>query len=194
MLEELVRKSRSFRRFHQDHVVSREDLVSLVELARFCPSGANIQPLKFLPVVGGSADKKVFPHLKWAGYLEDWDGPVQGEHPSAYILILLDTKISTNPFVDHGIMAQTILLGAVERGLGGCMLLAFDRKAVAEGLGIPERYEPLLVVALGKPRETVLLEDVKDGEIRYYRDERSVHHVPKRVMSDLILDLSGETN
>jgi nitroreductase len=189
MLKELVRRSRSFRRFDQSRRISNEEMRTLVELARFCPSGANIQPLKFICINDERADEKIFPNLKWAGYLKDWDGPVEGEHPSAFIVIVLDREISSNPFVDHGIMAQTILLGATEMGLGGCMLLAFDKEEVRAGLEIPERYDPLLVVALGKPVEKVVIEDAHENEIEYYRDESKVHHVPKRPLDDLILKM-----
>jgi nitroreductase len=130
----------------------------------------------------------IFPHTRWAGYLKDWDGPVEGERPAAYILILGDTDIRASFGCDHGIAAQSIMLGATERGLGGCMLGAIDRRGLRESLDIPERYDILLALALGVPKETVVLEEVgPDNDIKYYRDEDEVHHVPKRLLEDLVL-------
>ena len=124
--------------------------------------------------------------------MRSWSGPAEGERPSAYIVILGDTEISKSFGCDHGIAAQSIMLGATERGLGGCMIGSIKKNALRETLEIPERYEIQLVLALGKPAETVVLEDVgPDGDIKYYRDEADVHHVPKRSLDDLILRASG---
>ena len=120
--------------------------------------------------------------------MRSWSGPAEGERPSAYIVILGDTEISKSVGCDHGIAAQSIMLGATERGLGGCMIGSIKRDALRETLEIPERYEIQLVLALGKPAETVVLEDVgPDGDIKYYRDDQGVHHVPKRPLDELIL-------
>ena len=120
--------------------------------------------------------------------MRSWSGPAEGERPSAYIVILGDTEISKSSGCDHGIAAQSIMLGATERGLGGCMIGSIKRDALRETLEIPERYEIQLVLALGKPAETVVLEDVgPDGDIKYYRDDEDVHHVPKRPLDELIL-------
>jgi nitroreductase len=188
-LKELVTSNRSYRRFHGDHKIEKEDLADLVELARLSASGANRQPLKFLLSYEKKTNDIIFPKLGWAGYLTDWDGPIEEERPSAYIVILGDTTISTNYFVDHGIMAQSMLLGASEKGLGGCMLLSIKKDELRSDLKIPDHLEIVLVVALGKPKEKVVLEDVVDDDIRYYRDDNGVHHVPKRSLQDLIFDL-----
>jgi len=187
-IRELVMKNRSCRRFKEDRRITEKDLLDLIELARFSASGANRQPLKFILSHDRETKNLIFPKLAWAGYLTDWDGPVEGERPSAYIVILLDTEISSNPFVDHGIMAQSMLLGATERGLGGCMLMAIDRDALRKDLSIPERYEILMVVALGEPAEKIVLEDLKGDDIRYYRDDDDIHHVPKRPISELVIN------
>ncbi len=193
MLKELVRKNRSYRRFHQDAPVEMETLRELIELARFSASGANRQPLKFVLSCDPETNADIFPHTRWAGYLQDWPGPAEGERPAAYVLILGDTAIAKSFGCDHGIAAQSIMLGATELGLGGCMLGALDREALRRTLDIPERYEILLALALGKPKEVVLLEDVgPDGGIKYYRDEEGTHHVPKRTLEALILQEYGE--
>ena len=192
MLEELIRKNRSYRRFDQQESVSMETLRAVVNLARLSASGANLQPLKYMLVSDPKTNEIVFPHTRWAGYLEDWDGPAEGERPAAYIIILGDTEISPSFGVDHGIAAQSIMLGATERGLGGCILGALDREGLRDALSIPERYEILLALALGKPKESVTLEEVgPSGDITYYRDEEGVHHVPKRSLEDLILQEHG---
>jgi len=189
MLEDLIRQTRSYRRFNQSEALSGEALRSLVELARLSASGANLQPLKYILVSEEKMNSKVFPHTRWAGYLNDWDGPVEGERPAAYIIILGDREIRNSVGCDHGIAAQSIMLGATERGLGGCILGALDRKGLRSVFDLPERYEILLALALGKPNENVVLEAVgADGDIKYYRDEEDVHHVPKRSLDDVILE------
>jgi len=188
MLEDLVRKNRSYRRFHQDVPVDIETLRALVNLARLSASGSNLQPLKYILSCQPQTNARIFPHTRWAGYLKDWSGPAEGERPSAYIVILGDTEIRKSFGCDHGIAAQSIMLGATERGLGGCMIGSVDHTGLRKALDISEQYEILLVLALGRPKETVVLEEVgPDGDIRYYRDAEGVHHVPKRSLDELIL-------
>jgi nitroreductase len=187
--QNLIVKNRSYRRFHQNVAVTAHQLRDLVNLARLSASGGNKQPLKYVLSWTPEKNARIFPCLHWAGYLKDWGGPVEGERPSAYILILCDRAVAQGPGCDHGIAAQSIMLGAVEMGLGGCMLGAVDRENLREALAIPETFDIALVLAIGKPRETVLLEPLKDGKVEYWRDERGFHHVPKRALSELILDL-----
>jgi nitroreductase len=190
MFSELVLKNRTRRRFFQDVPVSCETLKELVDLARLTPSSRNMQFLKYILSCQPEKNAVIFKHLAWAGYLKEWGGPVEGERPSAYIIILGDLGLSSTFVVDQGIVAQTILLGAVEKGLGGCMFSSINRKELAKDLQIPEQYEILLVIALGKPREEVVVDPVgPDGSIKYWRDEQQVHHVPKRALQDIILDL-----
>ena len=160
MLRELIERNRSYRRFHQNVAVDRGTLEELVDLARLSPSAANRQPLKFVLSAEPVKNAAIFPHLAWAGYLADWPGPVEGERPSAYIVILGDKEISPSFGCDHGIVAQSMLLGAVERGLGGCMIGSIQRDKLGRVLAIPAPYEILLVLALGRPKETVVLETV----------------------------------
>jgi len=188
MIKELVLKNRSYRRFYQEEKIDEETLRELVDLARCSASGANRQPLKYMLSFNTEKNAKIFQCLHWAGALKDWPGPVEGEKPSAYIVILCDTDISKNAGCDHGIAAQSILLGATDKGFGGCMLGAVDRNDLRKAFSIPERYEILLVVALGKPKEKVVLETIEaNGDITYYRDSGSVHHVPKRKLEDIII-------
>ncbi len=190
MIEDLVRKTRSYRRFFEDHAVRTETLRDLVDLARLSASAANLQPLKYILSNQKGRNAIIFPKLKWAGYLKDWDGPEEGERPSAYIIVLGDKQISSSFGCDHGIASQNVLLGATHMGLGGCIVGSVDRKRLREELKIPERYEILHVIALGKPKEKVMIETVgADGDIKYWRDESGVHHVPKRTLEEIILSL-----
>ncbi len=191
MLKDLIQKNRSYRRFYQETPIDRRQLLEWVDLARFSGSGANLQSLKYILSFDGKKNAKIFPLLKWAGYLKDWDGPVEGERPSAYIVMLSDKEIRLNfSSCDQGIACQSILLGATEAGFGGCIINSVDTEAQRSVLHIPDRFEIVTVIALGKPKETVVIEDLgKSGDIKYYRDADGVHHVPKRKLEDLIVDL-----
>jgi nitroreductase len=188
MIKDLITKNRSYRRFHQEVPVEDQTLRELIDLARLSPSGANLQPLKYILSCDSQKNALIFPHLAWAGYLKDWPGPTEGERPSAYIIILGDTQIRQAGGCDHGIAAQSILLGATEKGLGGCIIASVQREQLRQALSIPDRYEILLVLALGKPRVKVVIENVKpDGDIKYWRDSEDIHHVPKRPLDDIIV-------
>jgi nitroreductase len=188
VIHELVMRNRSCRRFDETFLVEKETLEKLVDLARLSPSAANRQPLRYLLSCDPDSNAKIFPHLVWAGYLKDWSGPSRGERPTAYILILSDTEIGDAYGCDHGIAAQSILLGATERGLAGCMIGSIKRDALRAALEIPSRYEIQLVIALGKAGEQIVIEQVgTDGDVKYWRDEDGIHHVPKRRIEDVIL-------
>jgi len=188
MIRDLIEKNRSCRRFDENVPVSRETLRELVDLARLSASASNLQPLKYILSSDPERNALMFPCLAWAGYLTDWPGPSQGERPSAYIVMLGDTEITSSFGCDHGIAAQSILLGAVERGLAGCMIASIQREGLRQALAIAPRYEILLVIALGAPREEVVLEAVgPSGDIRYWRGPDGVHHVPKRSLDEIVL-------
>jgi len=187
MLKDLILTNRSYRRFYQNHKISTEELRDLVELARLSASGRNLQPLKYYLSADEETNQKVFSTLAWAGYLKEWNGPKEGERPTGYIIILGDTRLTKNYFCDHGIAAQSMLLGAVEKELGGCIFASIQREKLKQLLNIEEYFEVLLVIALGKPKEEVVVEEVQNGEIKYYRDENQVHHVPKRSLDELII-------
>jgi nitroreductase len=188
MIEDLVKANRSCRRFYQEEGLSLDTLRWLVNLARMSASAANLQPLKYILANDRQKNAAIFSCLAWAGYLKDWPGPPEGERPAAYVVIMGDKEISKDFGCDHGIAAQTILLGAREKGLAGCMLGSIQRDRLRELLHLPEKYEILLVIALGQPKEEVVLEQVAPGEsIKYWRDERGVHHVPKRRLKDIII-------
>ena len=194
MISDLIRKNRSCRRFYQDFAVGRDTLEGLVNLARLSASAANRQPLKYILSGKPETNAAIFPCLTWAGYLKDWPGPDEGERPSAYIVMLADTRISRKIDCDHGIAAQSILLGAREAGLAGCIIALVDRKRLCERLGIPAVLKILLVIAIGKPREVAVIETIgPDDGIQYWRDKKGVHHVPKRKLADIIVDCTAYT-
>ncbi len=188
MLEKLLLKNRSYRRFHQDEKISDSTLKKLVNYTRLCPSSGNFQPLKYYLSNTKENNEKIFSTVSWAGRLKNWNGPEEGEKPSAYIIILGDKNILKSFSIDPGIVAQTILLGAAESGLGGCMLGSIKKKILREKLSLSEQYEILLVVALGKPSEQVIIEETIEGkDVGYWRDEQDIHHVPKRKLEEIIV-------
>lgn len=192
-VKNLVMNNRTYRRFYQDFSIERGVLEELIDLARLSSCGANLQSLKYVLSHEPGKNKVIFDHLRWAGYLTDWPGPEEGERPSAYILILGDRDISKNFYWDHGIAAQSILLGACEKGLGGCMFASTDKEGLKSKLNIPDRFEILIVIALGKPKEVVVLEEINNGEsIKYWRDVNGVHHVPKRKLEDIIINTAND--
>ncbi|MBW1809299.1 MAG: nitroreductase family protein [Deltaproteobacteria bacterium] len=188
MLPDLVRKSRSVRKFNQAAAVSIDTLRSLVDLARLSPSSANRQTLKFFLSAEQKRNQLIFSQLAWAGYLPDWKGPLEGERPAAYILMLNDEELGPLKEVDAGIALQSMLLGANYAGLGSCILGSIDRVKLQTSLELPKRFRILFVLALGEPAEQVAVEPIgDDGSIRYWRDQQNLFHVPKRSLEEIIV-------
>ncbi|HER25408.1 MAG TPA: nitroreductase family protein [Candidatus Atribacteria bacterium] len=189
MLKDLIKKNRTYRRYDENFEIKRNVLEELVDLARLSASASNRQPLKYILSCEKNKNDLIFPTLAWAGYLKDWPGPAEGERPSAYIVMLNDTEIIKNYWCDPGIAAQSILLGATEKGLGGCIFASVKKDELRSALKIDEKYDILYVLSIGKPKEKVVLETVgADGDIKYWRDSQSVHHVPKRPLEEIIID------
>lgn len=192
MLRDLVLENRSYRSFDEKYPITKEMLTAWVDNARLTPSAVNLQPLKYRLVDTREGVEKLLPHTAWAGLLKDVQLPPAGHHPAAFVAICHDTTIRENPgssATDVGIAAMTILLSATEAGYGGCMIGAFDRERVGEVLRIPEKYVPVLLVALGKPDELVFLAEPKDpANVAYYRDDHNLHFVPKRKLDDIIIE------
>lgn len=186
----LVQSSRSVRRF-SGPMLEGETISHLIGCARLCPSAANRQPYKFTGVIGAEACSRVYPSLRWAGYLNGsdslhprWDGPSEDERPRGYVVIWHDTRVGARNETDLGIVAQTICLAARASGLGACMIGAFDKEGVTAAVPTGEMgLEPALVIALGEPAENPIVEscaESDDADIRYWRDEDGQTHVPKR--------------
>ncbi len=183
-----IKKSRSYRRFYQEISIPHEELELIVEAARFSPSSRNIQPLKYIIANAPAENAEIFETLAWAGYLTEWPGPEEGERPSAYIIQLLDKNISNTPSCDHGITAQSMLLQAVELGYGGCIIASVKRESLSKLLNLPENLEILQVIALGKPKESIVVDNMSNNEYKYWREEDGTHHVPKRTLEEIIVD------
>ena len=199
MIKDLVTFNRSYRRFHEMEIIEKETLVELIELARLSPSPRNLQPYKFIVSTIVDCNKRIYETLAWAGYLVDWPGPPEGERPSAYIIILSDKSITGNLDSENlsygcGVVAQSIMLGAAEKGIGGCIIGSVQRQKLALELNLGDGYEILLVLALGIPYEEIVLEELDEsGDVKYWRDDNKVHHVPKRNLEDLILEVANKT-
>jgi len=194
MIKDLVKKTRSCRRFNENRKIAMDELKQLVDLGRLSASAANRQPLKYILSCDSKTNEKIFPCIGWAAYLKDWKGPEKGERPAAYIVLLGDTTISNEFWCDHGISGQSILLGATEMGLGGCFIGAINKDKLREELAIAPELTIMLIIALGEPAEKVVIESTDDtnGNIRYWRDENGTHHVPKRPLEEVILAVYPE--
>ena len=193
MLKELIIKNRSFRSFKPGVTVSREMLTDFIDTIRFAPSSVNLQPLKFAVCTDAEECEILRQNVKYAKALKNVVLPPEGHYPSAYILIFLDTSISENLLTfrrDVGIVAQSIMLLAVEQGLGGCMIGNFNGEAITKAFNTPENLSLQLVLALGEPDEEIILEQAESGKITYYRDENFVHHVPKRPLDEIMVKLN----
>lgn len=184
-LTTLIQKNRSYRRFDQSRHLTEQELHRLIELARLAPSPKNMQPLRYLPVFEKEDKDSLFECLKWAGYLKDWPGPVEGERPGGYLVVMGDRELSRSFHYDVGFSGQNILLGAVEMDLGGCVVAAFNRKKVRKLFDLPSQFNLLVVIALGKPIEEIQIEPFEEKP-NYWRDEKGIHHVPKRSLEDLL--------
>lgn len=175
-------------RFNENHSIQIETLVGLANLARMSSSAANLHPLKYILVSQRAIYAQTFYCLKWAGYMKEWPGSDAGERPSAYMVVLNDTRISKTVDCDHGIAAQSIMLGAKEKGLAGCIIGAVNHPRLRAALDIADHLKILLVLALGKPKEQAVLDPVEiGGDIRYWRDSDQIHHVPKRTLQKIVI-------
>lgn len=192
MLKELILRNRSYRKFHAEIPVLEAELEYLVDLARQTPSSKNRQPLKYILVTQKPESDFVFEQLSWAKHLTDWSGPTTDERPPAYLIMLLDTRLNPEAGIDAGISAQTILLGAAEKKLGGCIIRTVNRQAISQHFNLPEHLEILLVIALGKPKQEIKLVEVKNGKTEYFTDEEGIHCVPKRGLQEVIFQLDSD--
>lgn len=191
MIRELVVKNRSYRGYDESYKVTEDVLKDLVDAARLTGSAANLQPLKYKLVADSENVDKLNEITRWGKMLKDIELPHKGMFPTAYIVVCVDTNIVKNADsanTDVGIVAQTMLLSAVEKGLGGCMIGNYEKAKATEALNLPEHLVPQLIIAIGKPAEDIKLVDVDEtGSTKYYRDENDVHYVPKRKLEDVIV-------
>ena len=191
IIKKLLIEDRSIRRFDASKEIKEDVLEKLVGLTRYCASGRNLQPLKYRIVKDKKECEKIYPALKWAGYLSDWDGPVESERPVAYLVQCLDTRLTQNLLCDDGLQLQAITLGARALGIGGCIIKSFNLEILKQSLQLEDYYKPIYVLALGYPVEKVVIEGMSgelDADVKYYRTPDGIHHVPKRPLRELIID------
>ena len=197
MLKDLILKNRSYRTFHEDHVVEEKTLRELVDLARVSTSSMNLQPLKYILSCDKETNDFIFKNLRWAGYIKKWQGPIEGERPASYIIMIIDRGVRyTGGRVDAGIAMSSIMLGATEKGLGGCTVSAINRLAFRQKFNLPDHLEIMLVICIGKPKGDIIIEET-DDEVIYYIGKDGVPRIPKRKLEDIILnpdDLAKKEN
>ncbi len=191
MLKDIVMKSRSYRGYDHSVKVSKEELEKLVELTRYCPSTMNCQALKFHISYEEEEVAEVQKLTKWAAALRELALPFPGSEPTAFITVCVDTSIKNVPGLqrDVGICAQTMLLQAVEDGLGGIIIANVKKDELKKLLCLPEELEISVVLAIGKPDEEITIVDMDEGDsFSYYRDETKRHHfVPKRRLGEILV-------
>ena len=189
MLKSLVLQNRSYRAFDESAPIGEETMRALVELARKVGSGMNRQPLRYRILCDKADISTMRANCRFASKLPVKLPPANGK-PTGFILLFIDREAGSPASLalkDVGIAAQTILLGATEKGFGGCMLGSFNPEQLRTDFGISARYEPALAIALGKPAEPVVLTEAADGNLDYYRDEAGTHYVPKRAAKDIYI-------
>ncbi len=190
---ELIKKTRSYRRFDEQQCLTDDDVRQLIELARLGGSARNQQPWQFMPITEPETCELIFPYIGWAGYLTNWKGPAAGERPCSYIFCLLNRNwlkgSEKEAHFDLGTATQNLLLGAMVKNIGGCRIGAFSPELIKH-FDIPANLELSLIIALGYPAEEVEITDLPSADdIKYWRDEQGVHYVPKRALEDIIVNL-----
>ena len=192
MFIDLVKKSRSYRGYDETRRITREELTDFVDCARFAPSSVNRQPFRYYLAYEQEQLDKIQPLTGWARALPEKKLPYPGKRPTAFVVICQDTALDAdlNRYQrDVGIVAQTMLLAAAERELGGVMIGNFSPEKLSEALELPDNIVPMLIVAFGRPDEEIVLTEIAEGEsVKYYRDENDVHYVPKRRLEDVIFN------
>jgi nitroreductase len=183
-LDTLLHRNRSYRGYDPSHTVTRDELLKLVEVTTLVPSGMNRQALRYRLVTEEDSDK-VLPLIRLGGALPELHLPFPGTEPRAFLVICSTVPESPVIDIDLGIAAQSLLLKAVEMGLNGIIIRAFDPVKLQEVLGL--ELLPLLVIAIGKGAENIYLKPVEAGEsLAYYRKD-GVHFVPKLKAEDLLI-------
>ena len=183
-LDTLLRRNRSYRGYDPSRVVTREELMKRVEATTLVPSGRNQQVLRYRLVTEEESDK-VLPLIRLGGALPELHLPFPGTEPRAFLVICSTIPENALIDIDLGIAAQSLLLKAVEMGLNGLMIRAFDPVKLQDALGLS--LKPLLVVAIGKGAEDIYLKPINAGEsLTYYRKD-GVHFVPKLKAEELVI-------
>ena len=178
---DLILKRRTIRSFLQKNIAI-SDIIEMVNAARLAPSSANLQPLEYIIITKNL--EGIFKSTNWAGYLKD-GAPKNGERPVAYILIITNMKINKESKYDVGLAAENIVLTALEKGIGSCIIGSLNREEIMGTLGIKENYNIELAVALGYPKQKSIVSEFKDS-VKYWLDKDDRLHVPKRKIKSVI--------
>ena len=180
----LLVKNRSCRGYDSSFIVRDDQLRSIIEVNTKIPSARNAQVLRFRPVNSSEA-AKVLPHIRLGGALPDLRLPLPGTEPNAFIIICTTTAPDKNVYTDLGISAQSMLLRAVEMGLAGICIGAFDKECIKREFSL--EYEPLMILAIGRSCEDIRLVDIDEGDDKKYYRKDGVHYVPKLRVDNLII-------
>lgn len=188
-IETLIRRNRTCRRFDEQQPIERLQLIRWINVIRHTASGRNIQPLKYIVVTDPEQCHWLTGLMRWAAMLPDWEGPAVGERPTAYLIQLVDTHLAPAARFDEGVQLEALGLLATEAGYGMCIFSPHGRGDIARMYDLPQHLSINAIVALGKPAEEPILEELRPGEEpRYWRDAEGRHHVPKRGLEELIIE------
>ena len=185
---DVITSRRTIRKFTQKPV-ELSILKKMVDAGRLAPSAGNKQPLEYIITLDENIREKIFPNVRWAGYIVPEGNPKEDERPTAYIIILINKEDLLVPFYkyDVGASAENITLAALEEGIGCCWIGSFDRKKIKNILKITDEYSIDLILALGYPLESPEYYDIEKGKsIKYHKDTSGRLHVPKRKLDDII--------
>ena len=183
-LSRLLLKNRSHRGFDVSFHVREDQLRRIIEVNTRIPSARNAQVLRFRPVLGDEA-AKLLPLIRLGAALPELHLPAEGSEPNAFIVICSTVAEDKWVDIDLGISAQSMLLQAVEIGLNGICIGAFDKAKVAQALGL--ELEPLLIIAIGRGTDRIELVEISANESHTYYRENGIHYVPKVCSEELIL-------
>ena len=184
-LDKLVLRNRSYRGYDRNYEVHIRQLRTIIDINTRVASSVNMQSLRFHPITKGPEADFVNAHIRMGRALPELHLPFPGTEPEAFIVVCCNREENESVDIDLGISLQTMLLKAVELGLGGLIIRNFDRKEIRDGLCLP--LEPVAVVAIGKPAEKIELVPVRSSEsLKYYRKD-GVHYVPKIIAEDLYI-------
>lgn len=183
---EAIKSRRTIRKF-KDTPVKQEDILKIIDGGRLAPTGANLQPIKFLVVTDRDLRKQMYPFIKYAGYLPDFN-PTFEQSPTAFIVVLNDTEIKSTEKseCDSGAVIMNMCLMATELNIGSCWLGAIDRAKIKKILKLDDKYDITYLLGLGFPAQSGEAVKMNDS-IKYYHDENQNVFVPKRSIDDVIV-------
>lgn len=199
MFLDLIRKTRSCRRFDNSQKISREKFLELINYARLSGSSGNLQPLRFAVCTSQNSVRKISRSMIWGFFYDDTSAPADEFLPAGFIVIAGDKRVRKDFGIDAGIALQSIMLGAAFQNLAGCAFASWDDKTVRKYVKLSDDHEIVLLVAIGKPSQEILLEELAPGNenptqqtTKYFLDESEKHHVPKLALADILLEETPE--